>query len=58
VIRIGEGSTAADRDEARVANSREDHTQHPFCSHLLNGWLRYQLSLSRLHRRVERMLMP
>ena len=29
VIRIGEGSTAADRHETRVAVFREDHTQHP-----------------------------
>jgi hypothetical protein len=41
VIRIGEGPTAADRHETRVAVLREDHTQRPFCSHpariLLNG---------------------
>src|SRR3989475_8088036 len=29
VIRIGEGPTAADRHETRVAVLREDHTQHP-----------------------------
>src|ERR1700674_5366638 len=29
VIRIGEGPTAADRHETRVAVFREDHTQHP-----------------------------
>ena len=34
VIRIGEGPTAADRHETRVAVFWEDHTQHPFCSHL------------------------
>jgi hypothetical protein len=32
VIRIGEGPTAADRHETRVAVFREDHSQHPFCS--------------------------
>ena len=37
VIRIGEGPTAADRHEARVAVFREDHSQQPFCSHLLNA---------------------
>src|SRR5207248_182620 len=36
MIRIGEGSTTADRHETRVAVFREDHTQHPFCSHLPN----------------------
>jgi hypothetical protein len=34
VIRIGEGSTAADRYETRVAVFWEDHTQRSFCSHL------------------------
>ena len=29
VIRIGEGPTAADRHETRVAVFREDHTKHP-----------------------------
>src|SRR6266566_5293274 len=29
VIRIGQGPTAADRHETRVAVFREDHTQHP-----------------------------
>src|SRR6202022_4970977 len=29
VTRIGEGPTAADRHETRVAVFREDHTQHP-----------------------------
>ncbi len=37
VIRIGEGPTAADRHETRVAVFREDHTQQPFCSHLPNA---------------------
>jgi hypothetical protein len=37
VIRIGEGPTAADRHEARVAVFQEDHIQRPFCSHLPNG---------------------
>jgi len=37
VIRIGEGSTAADRHETRVSVFREDHIQHPFRSHLSNG---------------------
>ena len=32
VIRIGEGPTAADRHQTRVAVLREDHTQQPFCS--------------------------
>lgn len=36
VIRIGEGSTAADCHETRVAVFREDHSQHPFCSYLSN----------------------
>ena len=36
VIRIGECPTAADRHETRVANFREDHSQHPSCSHLPN----------------------
>ncbi len=36
VIGIGEGPTAADRHETRVAVFREDHIQHPFCSHLAN----------------------
>ena len=36
VIRIGEGPTAADRYETRVAVFREDRSQHPFCSHLPN----------------------
>jgi hypothetical protein len=39
MIRIGEGSTTADRHETRVAVSREDHTQHPFCSHLPNRYI-------------------
>ena len=29
VIRFGEGPTAADRHETRVAVFREDHTRHP-----------------------------
>ncbi len=29
MIRFGEGPTAADRHETRVAVFREDHTQHP-----------------------------
>src|SRR5436190_12098820 len=37
VIRIGEGTTAADRHETRVAVFREDHTQQPFRSHLPNA---------------------
>jgi hypothetical protein len=37
VIRIGEGPTAADRHEPRVAVFREDHTQKPFCSYLPNA---------------------
>src|SRR6266571_4302210 len=37
VIRIGEGPTAADGHETRVAVFREDHTQQPFCSHLPNA---------------------
>src|SRR5207248_10382396 len=37
VIRIGEGPTAADRHETRVAVFREDHTQQPLCSHLPNA---------------------
>src|SRR5213082_2698971 len=47
MIRIGEGSTTADRHETRVAVFREDHTQHPFCSHLRNvhSWLIYQHSV-------------
>ena len=36
VICIGEGPTAADRHEPRVALFREDHGQHPFCSQLPN----------------------
>ena len=32
VVRIGEGPTAADRDETRVAVFREDHSQHPLLS--------------------------
>jgi hypothetical protein len=36
VIRIGEGPTAADRHETRIAVFREDHSQHPFCSYLPN----------------------
>jgi hypothetical protein len=32
VIRIGEAPATADRHETRVANFREDHRQHPFCS--------------------------
>ena len=36
VIGIGEGPTAADRHETRVAVFWEDHTQHPFCSYLPN----------------------
>src|SRR5437660_6633527 len=39
VIRIGEGPTAADRHETRVAVFREDHTQYPFCSHLPNFFM-------------------
>jgi hypothetical protein len=39
MIRIGEGSTTADRHETRVAVFREDHTQHPFCSHLPNMYI-------------------
>jgi hypothetical protein len=35
VIRIAESSTAADRHETRVTVFGEDHSQHPFCSHLL-----------------------
>ena len=35
VIRIGEGSTTANRHETRVAVFRQDHTQRPFC--LLSG---------------------
>jgi len=34
---MGEGPTAADRYETRVAVFREDHTQQPFCSHLPNA---------------------
>ena len=34
VIRIGEGPTAADRHETRVADFGEDHTRHPGCSQL------------------------
>jgi hypothetical protein len=34
VIRIGEGSTAADRHETRVTDFREDHTRRPFRSRL------------------------
>jgi hypothetical protein len=37
VIRIGEGPTAADCHETRVAVFREDHTQQPFCSPLPNA---------------------
>src|SRR5258706_4487075 len=36
MIRIGEGSTTADRHETRVAVFRQDHIQHPFCSYLPN----------------------
>jgi hypothetical protein len=36
VIGIDEGPTAADRHETKVAVFREDHTQHPSCSHLPN----------------------
>src|SRR2546421_7594382 len=39
MIRIGEGSTTADRHETRVAVFREDHTQHPFCSYLPNMYI-------------------
>src|SRR5579885_2473575 len=34
VVRIGESSTPADGDKTRVADFREDNTQHPFYSHL------------------------
>ena len=37
MIRIGEGSTTADRHETRVAVFREDHAQQPFCAHLRNA---------------------
>src|SRR5437773_5113387 len=46
VIRIGEGPTAADRHEARVALFREDHTQQPFCSRLLNALHAYRPTVS------------
>src|SRR5687768_2757057 len=36
MIRIGEGPTATDRHETRVADFREDHSQHPSCSQLPN----------------------
>ena len=39
MIRIGEGSTTADRHETRVAVFREDHIQYPFCSHLPNMYI-------------------
>src|SRR3954468_13165109 len=38
VIRIGEGPTAADRDEARVSDLREDHRWHLYHLHPL-GYL-------------------
>jgi hypothetical protein len=39
VIRIGEGSTPADRHETRVALFRENHSQHSFCPHLPNRYI-------------------
>jgi hypothetical protein len=47
VIRIGEGSTAADRHETRVAVFREDHTQPPFAITSCFGFGFYVLARSR-----------
>jgi hypothetical protein len=36
LIRIGEGPAAADRDEARVSDLREDHGRHSYHPHSPN----------------------
>src|SRR5258706_9986511 len=48
VIRIGEGPTAADRHETRVAVFRENHTQQAFSAlrNVMVGRARFELAVS------------
>jgi hypothetical protein len=51
-MRIGEGPTATDRDEARVSDVREDHRRHLYHLHALTPWGAYrdtQAPASRAH---------